>query len=91
MKVNIFVQTSNGGKYAGDPPHQTITGLVAEGACDAGDEIITAIDESRMSPKQVTAQRFLKFLASRRLSIEKLKDLSVGEQARLKEEFLLGE
>jgi hypothetical protein len=60
----------------------------AIGLQDAEDEMITAIDEHRMSPAKLSATRFLTFLGNRRLTIAKLKELPIEEQKRLKKEFL---
>jgi hypothetical protein len=50
------------------------------------DELIQAIDGNKSS--KLLARQFLAFLKDRNLSIESLKNLSVGEQRQLKTEFL---
>jgi hypothetical protein len=88
MKMNVFVPTSRGGKFGTDQLYSSVTGQQISGPESPEDEIITAVDESKMSPQKVLAQRFLTFLGNHRLNMRTLKELPPGEQARLKKEFL---
>jgi hypothetical protein len=90
MKINVFIPTSSGGKFATDQLYNSFTGQLISGPKSPEDEIILAIDESKMSAPKVLAQRFLTFLGNHRLNMKTLKELSPGEQARLKKEFLGG-
>lgn len=90
MKINVFVPTRSGGRFADAFPHSSISGIQTEGPENPGDEIIQAVDESRMSLEKVIAQRFIQFLGNRRLTVTVLKTLSIEEQDRLKKEFLEG-
>lgn len=105
MKHNILIKTESGSHKA--IPRTSISdasGIAANlsrggeeetswVAIDAEDVLIQSIDEQRypQSSEKKQASRFLAFLGNRRLTLEKLKELSVSEQLRLKREFLLGE
>lgn len=88
MKMNILVITPQGGKFAGNFPHSSLSGEVVEGPQSYGDEIIDSIDESRMAPEQILIKRFFGFLGSRGYSWESFLILPNEEQQRLKQEFL---
>lgn len=89
MKINIFVPTRNGGKFTDySINYSSITGEDTGGPSAPEDQIITEIDESRMSPNKILATRFLSFLSDRNLTIDLLKQLPVEEQARIRKEFL---
>lgn len=89
MKINIFVPTRSGGKFADNSlVHSSLTGEPVSGPVSPGDEIIAAIDESKMSQEKIVATRFLSFLETRRLTMESLKQLELKEQARIKQEFI---
>lgn len=90
MKVNIFISNSRGGNFTDAFPNSSLTGISVEGPQYPGEEIIDAIDESRMSTEKVIARRFLKFLGDRRLNMEKLGHLLREEQVRLIKEFVQG-
>jgi hypothetical protein len=91
VKINVFIPTGKGGKFTDyGLTHSSISGQRANGPQSPEDEVITAIDESRMLPQKVIARRFLDFLGNHRLTIETLKQLSVIEQQRLRQEFIDG-
>jgi hypothetical protein len=91
VKINIFVPTQSGGRFANsDLVHSSITGERVSGPAAPEDDLITEIDESRMRPEKVIAIRFLTFLGNRRLTMESLKKLSIEEQKRIKKEFIEG-
>lgn len=91
MKINIFIPTRNGGKFTDNSLiHSSITGEPVSGPACPEEEIINAIDESRMSVEKIVAKRFLEFLGTRKLTMQSLKLLSAKEQARLKKEFIEG-
>lgn len=87
MKVNILVPTRKGGKFAGDYLHSSVTGEAQSGPGSPEDELITSIDESKMSTEKIVASRFLTFLANRNLTIGDLSKLTPTEQSRIKKEF----
>ena len=91
MKVNIFVPTRSGGKFTDYSfTHSSITGEPVNGPVAPEDDIITEIDESRMSKEKILATRFLSFLGNRRLTMKSLKKLPLEEQTRLRKEFIEG-
>lgn len=91
MKLNTFVPTRGGGKFADNQlNHSSITGEAVSGPFSPEEDLITEIDESRMSTEKIIAVRFLKFLGNRRLTIESLKQLSIEEQKKIKKEFIEG-
>lgn len=75
MKINTFARNEAGGSRA--------TSLQ-----DIEDELVTEIDEKRMSPAKRLVTRFLSFLSNRHLTLDKLKHSSKEEQSRLRKEFL---
>jgi hypothetical protein len=81
MKYNVFVETESGAFRAIGLQEEFHTDQLLE------DELINSIDEQEMSPEQILARRFLKFLGNRRLTMKKLLELPVDEQLRIKEEF----
>jgi hypothetical protein len=89
MKVNLFISTGSGGNFTDAFPHSSITGNVVGGPQSPEDEIIDTIDESKMSPNKTAAKWFLEFLANRRLTLEKVKQLSDKEQEELRVEFFI--
>lgn len=91
MKINIFVPTNDGGNFTGPIPYYSITGQVHDTPQSPEDDVINAIDESRMSPQKALVERFKVFLGNRRLKIADLKNLSKDEQNRIRKEFLDGE
>ena len=91
MKLNTFVPTRGGGKFADNQlNHSSITGEQVSGPFVPEEELITEIDESRMSPEKIVATRFLKFLGNRRLTLASLKALPIKEQKKVKKEFIEG-
>lgn len=91
MKLNTFVPTRNGGKFADSLlSHSSITGEAVSGPSSPENEIITEIDESRMSPAKFVATRFLTFLGNRGLTLKSLNEMSIREQKRIKKEFIEG-
>lgn len=90
MKINVFVPTRSGGKFADSFPHSSISGIQTDGPASPGDEVIRAVDESKMSSDKILAQRFLEFLGNRRLTVVMLENLPLEERIRLKKEFLEG-
>jgi hypothetical protein len=92
MKVNIFVtndKTDVDGQYGeGISTHREARGHRSVGLIDYEEELVTMLDEQRMSPEKRRATRFLTFLGNRRLTMQKFADLSPSEQKRLKTEFL---
>lgn len=91
MKINIFIPTVSGGKFASSTAyHSSLSGSETTGPYSPGDEVIRAIDESKMSPEKIIAQRFLEFLGNRRLTVQQIKEFSIEEQNRLKKEFIEG-
>lgn len=87
MKINILVPTRSGGKFAGDSPHSSVAGESVSGPAAPEDELITIIDEDKMSVEKIVATRFLRFLGNQRLTIDKLNNLPKEEQQRIKKEF----
>jgi hypothetical protein len=88
MKVNVFVPAKNGSKFTDySITYSSILGEQTNGPEAPESVIINAIDESRLSPQKARARRFLIFLGNRRLTAEKLKELSLAEQERLRKEF----
>jgi len=90
MKINIYTNTKSGGKFTDAFPSSSITGAPTDGPQSPGDEIIRAVDESRMRSDKILAQRFIEFLGNRRLTVWGLKNLFIEEQAKLRKEFLEG-
>lgn len=90
MKINIYTNTKNGGKFTDAFPYSSVTGVQVEGPQSPGDEIIRAIDEQNMSSDKILVSRFLEFLGNRRLTVATLQDLSTEEQAQIKKEFIEG-
>ena len=89
MKINIFTVTRAGQKFAGDSIHSSITGESIGGPLAPEDQIITEIDELKMSPEKIIATRFLAFLETRSLDMKLLAVLSDEEQNRIRREFFL--
>lgn len=91
MKLNAFVPTRNGGKFADNQlNHSSITGEAVNGPYSPEDEVITEIDESRMSPEKFIATRFLTFLGNRGLTLKSLNSMPIEEQKRVIKEFIEG-
>jgi hypothetical protein len=89
MKINIFVPVKSGGKFTDYTfTHSSVSGEKTNGPQAPEDEIITAIDESRMSPEKRIARRFLVFLGNHRLTLTELLKLPIREQNRLRKEFI---
>ena len=90
MKINIYTNTKNGGRFTDAFPYSSVTGVQVEGPQSPGEEIIRAIDEQKMYPDKILASRFLEFLGNRRLTVAKLKSLPTEEQAKIRKEFIEG-
>ena len=86
MKMTVFATNSK--QDVDNFPRRAAGGHKALGVIDPEEELITELDEQRMSPEKIAATRFLKFLGDQRLDMQKLKSLSPEQQARLRKEFL---
>jgi hypothetical protein len=82
VKTNVFVETESHSYKSIGLQEDFYSDQILE------DDLIDSIDSEKMSPERILTRRFLKFLGNRRLSIAKLRGLSVAEQARIKKEFL---
>jgi len=82
MKSSVFIETETGAFKSIGIQEEFYENQVLE------DEIIDSIDEQKMTPEQILARRFLKFLGNRRLNMKKLQELPVEEQVRIKREFI---
>lgn len=85
MKMNLFV--SNDAERIERVGLRGAGGRQAVATFDAEEGYIHRIDEASMSEEKLQATRFLQFLSSRRLTLDKVKNLSLEEQKRLKKEF----
>jgi len=86
MKMTVFATNNN---QDVDSFHgRDAKGRRALFVVDPEEELITEIDEQRMSPEKIAATRFLKFLEDKKLTLERLKTLPSQERDRLKREFL---
>lgn len=60
------------------------TELHGDALAISGDDMVESIDDQRMTPKQRTANRFLKFLVGLGLDMAKLKALPIEKQREVK-------
>ena len=86
--MKMTVCATNGKQDVDSFPKREAKGRRALFVIDPEEELVTELDEQRMSPEKIAATRFLKFLADNRLDMEKLRALPLEDQARLKREFL---
>jgi hypothetical protein len=82
VKTNVFVETESHSYKSIGLQEDFYSDQILE------DDLIDSIDSEKMSPEQILARRFLKFLAGYGLTITKLSMLPIREQIRIKKEFL---